>query len=190
MRIQPPDIEVPEDDPFKNDLLGREETVKVLTHIVRSIEGPCVLSVDAAWGAGKTTFLKIWAQYLRNQKFPVVEFNAGDDFSEEPFIALSTELTEGLKEYPTESLGMEIDDMKEKAKEVARSFIPGLIRAAATGVPFSEARWVNRLASLAEEKLNVYGKRARPSRCFALPSKTWRTSFVRDRIKASRLWWD
>ena len=157
MRIQPPDIEVPEDDPFKNDLLGREETVKVLTHIVRSIEGPCVLSVDAAWGAGKTTFLNIWAQYLCNEKFPVVEFNAWEtDFSEEPFIALSTELTEGLKEYADESLAQKVENIKEKTKEVARSLIPGIIKAAAAGIPLVGGELGQALASLAEEKLNAY----------------------------------
>lgn len=161
MRIQPLEIEVPEDDPFKNDLLGREDTVKVLTSIVRSIEGPCVLSVDAAWGAGKTTFLKIWAQYLRNQKFPVVEFNAWEtDFSEEPFIALSTELTEGLKDYAyaDESVTEKIDDIKSKTKEVARSLIPGIIKAAAAGVPLVGGVVGESLAALAEERLNAYEK--------------------------------
>ena len=165
MRIQPPDIEVPEDDPFKNDLLGREETVKVLTHIVRSIEGPCVLSVDAAWGAGKTTFLNIWAQHLRNEGFPVVGFNAWEtDFSEEPFIALSTELTVGLNQECEkcaddslkESLKKKVNDVKGKAKEVARSLIPGIIKAAAAGIPLVGGELGQALASLAEEKLNAY----------------------------------
>ena len=72
IRIQPREIEVPEDNPFKNDLLGRRELVEVLTHLVGSLEGPCVLAVDAAWGNGKTTFLRIWAQYLRQQEFPII----------------------------------------------------------------------------------------------------------------------
>ena len=76
IRIQPREIDVLTDDPFKNDLLDRKEPVEVLTHLVGAIEGPCVLAVDAAWGNGKTTFLRIWAQHLRNQGFPVVEFNA------------------------------------------------------------------------------------------------------------------
>ena len=85
IRIQPREIDVPENDPFKNDLLGRKESVEVLTHLVGSLEGPCVLAVDAAWGNGKTTFLRIWAQYLRNRGFPVVEFNAWEtDFSGTP----------------------------------------------------------------------------------------------------------
>lgn len=100
MRIQPFEIEVPADDPFEQDLLDRKESVEVLTHLVRSLEGPCVLAVDAAWGNGKTTFLKIWRQYLLNLGFPVVQFNAWEtDFAGDPFLASSTELTDGLKEY-------------------------------------------------------------------------------------------
>ena len=100
IRIQPKEIEVPEDDPFRHDLLGRKEPVEILTHLVGNLEGPCVLALDAAWGTGKTTFLRIWAQHLRIEGFPVVEFNAWEtDFSGEPFVALSTELTEGLDEY-------------------------------------------------------------------------------------------
>lgn len=157
MRIQPREIDVPEDDPFKYDLLGRKETVEVLTHVVNSIEGPCVLSLDAVWGTGKTTFLKIWAQYLRNEGFPVVEFNAWEtDFSEEPFVALSTELTEGLKGCTDKSLEKKIDDMKEKAKEVARSLFPGLIRVAASGVPLVGDELGEWLASLAEKKQTAY----------------------------------
>ena len=56
IRIQPQNIEVPKDDPFKHDLLGRQAAVETLTHITGNIEGPCVLAVDAAWGFGKTTF--------------------------------------------------------------------------------------------------------------------------------------
>lgn len=73
MRIQPNDIEVPAYDPFQQDLLDRKESVEVLTHLVRSFEGPCVLAVDAAWGNGKTTFLRIWRQYLLNLGFPLVQ---------------------------------------------------------------------------------------------------------------------
>ena len=77
-RIQPLDIEVLENDPFKHDLLEREEPVEILTHVLGSKEGPCVMAVDAPWGAGKTIFLRMWAQYLRDRGIPVVEFNAWD----------------------------------------------------------------------------------------------------------------
>ena len=161
IRIQPREIEVPEDDPFKNDLLGRKEPVEVLTHLVGSLEGPCVLSVDAAWGNGKTTFLKIWSQYLRNQGFPVVRFNAWEtDHSGDPFVALSTELTEGLQKYTNESMAQKVDDTKECAKEVLRRVVPGVIRLATAGIldinPLLEKEFGNALASYAEERLSAY----------------------------------
>ena len=59
IRIQPRDIDIPEDDPFKNDLLGRRQAIDTLTHLVGNLEGPCDLAVDAPWGTGKTTFLRI-----------------------------------------------------------------------------------------------------------------------------------
>ena len=70
VQIQPRDIDVPAEDPFRNDLLDRKQPAEILTHLVGSIEGPCVIAVDAAWGAGKTTFLRLWAQQLRNEGFP------------------------------------------------------------------------------------------------------------------------
>ena len=117
IRIQPQEIEIPEDDPFKNDLLDRKEPVEILTHLVGSIEGPCVLAVDAAWGTGKTTFLRIWAQYLRNHGFPVIEFNAWEtDFTGDPFVALSFELTDGLREYTDDPLPEKITATQERSK--------------------------------------------------------------------------
>ncbi len=162
IRIQPREIDVPEDNPFKNDLLGREESVKVLTHIVGSLEGPGVLAVDAAWGNGKPTFLNIWAQHLRNEGFPIVKFNAWEtDFSGDPFVALSTELTEGLpKNYPNESMAQKVDDTKERAKEVLRQAVPGIIRLATAGMlninPLLEQEVGQTLASYAEERLSAY----------------------------------
>ena len=95
--IQPQPIKIPEEDPFQYDLLDRKEAVETLTRLVGANQGPCVLAVDAPWGAGKTTFLKMWAQYLSKQKFAVVEFNAWEtDFSDDPFVALCAELTKGF----------------------------------------------------------------------------------------------
>ena len=163
IRIQPKEIEVPEDNPFENDLLGRREPADILTHIVGSIDGPCVLAIDAAWGTGKTTFLKIWSQYLRNEGFPVVEFNAWEtDFTGDPFIALSGELVAGLRRDATESLTDKIDAMKGAAKEVFRRTVPGAIRAVTAGIldlsPMLEKEAGQALASYAEKRLSNYRK--------------------------------
>ena len=93
IRIQPGSIEIPEKNPFVNDKLNRKEQIEVLTSIIELNSGPCVIAVDAAWGNGKTTFMKMWTQYLRNENFSVVDFNAWEtDYCNIPFIALYTEL--------------------------------------------------------------------------------------------------
>ena len=135
-RVQPPPIDIPADDPFRNDLLGRRESAEVLTHILASVEGPCVLAVDAAWGNGKTTFLEMWSRHLSNEGFPVVGFNAWKtDFSEDPFIALSTELTEGLDGLGLDgSLEKKVADTKAVAGKVVRHVVPAAIRVATSGI--------------------------------------------------------
>ena len=157
IRIQPRDIDIPEGNPFEQDQLDRQEAVYTLTHLVGNIEGPCVLAVDAPWGAGKTTFLKIWTQHLRNRGFPVVEFNAWEtDFSEQPFVTLSSELTEGLRKCAGKPLGGKIDALKKTAKEVVRYIAPGAIRVATAGIPIVGSVLGVVLASYSKEKLSQH----------------------------------
>lgn len=136
IHVQPREIDVPPDDPFKHDLLDRREAVDTLTHLVANLDGACTLAVDAAWGAGKTTLLRIWTQHLRNQGFPVVMFNAWEtDYSEVPFVALSTELTEGLQSEQSKLPGGSTDELKQASMQVLRWVISGAIRFAASHVP-------------------------------------------------------
>ena len=160
-RIQPKEVEIPADEPFKNDRLERQEPAEVLTQVLRFVEGPCVLAVDAPWGAGKTTFLNMLARHLRNQEFPVVEFNAWDtDFTGDPFLALSEELTDGVREYTVGPLGDEIEKVKKAAKEVLRLAIPGFIRLATAGLvdlgPMMEKEIGQALTTLAQKRLSEY----------------------------------
>lgn len=100
MRIKSLELGVPEKEPFQKDLLNRKEQAEILTSLVATIEGPCVLAVDAEWGMGKTTFLRMWSQHIRNIDFPTIEFNAWEtDFSNDPLLAVSTELIIGLRKY-------------------------------------------------------------------------------------------
>ena len=157
IRIKPRDIDVPENEPFKCDLLSRQEPAEVLTHLVGNLEEACVLAVDAPWGAGKTTFLRMWTQHLRNQGFPVVEFNAWEtDFSAEPFVTLSTELTDGLQSGKTKLPGETIKKLKEVSKDVFRWVFSNAIRIAASRVPGVSQKLGETAASYVEEWLSGY----------------------------------
>ena len=161
IRIKPREIDIPKDDPFKNDLLGRKEPAEILTHLISSLEGPTVLSVDAEWGNGKTTFLNIWAQHLRNQKFPVVNFNAWEtDFSGDPFLALPERITNGLEDNSDGTLREKINKTKEVAKEVLRHALPGAIRFATAGFldvnPLLEKELGQALTAAAKDRLAAY----------------------------------
>jgi hypothetical protein len=67
MNLKSPELEIPLADPFKNDLLGRKESAVSLTELICSTDEPLVLSINASWGEGKTTFLNMWRQILTNK---------------------------------------------------------------------------------------------------------------------------
>lgn len=91
----------------------------------------------------------------------VVKFNAWEtDFSGDPFVALSTELTDGLQEYAGKRMAKKVNATKECAKEVLRRAVPGVIRLATAGIldvnPILEKEVGSTLASYGEEKLSAY----------------------------------
>ncbi len=146
IRIQPQELEIPTENPFEHDLLGREESIKALTAVIGSIDGPCVMAVDAGWGMGKTTFLRMWAQHLRNERFPVVEFNAWEtDFAQDPFIALASEIAAGLQNLGTTSGRLGGQRLRSVAATVTRAAPGATARIVASAVPVVGARLAQEL---------------------------------------------
>ena len=135
IRIQPREIEIPAGIPFQNDLLGREEPIKALSNTLMRVEGPCVLALDAAWGTGKTTFLNLWKQYLHDNGFAVVKFNAWEnDFIDDPFIAVISEITEGFQSFLPPTRKPELTRLRKYAMQIGLSIGSGVIRLATQGV--------------------------------------------------------
>jgi Cdc6-like AAA superfamily ATPase len=91
--IKTKDILIDSQSPFDNELLGREEEIKNLTNIIQNVEDPLVLAINAPWGTGKTTFIKLWRAYLEQQDQKTLYFNAWEtDFAEDPLIVLVSKL--------------------------------------------------------------------------------------------------
>lgn len=96
LKPKPPVIE--SNNPFAGDKLNRQPLVEPLNALLRTAEDSLVLTVEAPWGWGKTTFLKMWIADLKRTNAPVVYFNAWEnDFSGTPLVSLLAELDSGLR---------------------------------------------------------------------------------------------
>ena len=84
-------IEIPCDDIFKNDRLGLEPSIASRTTALLS-RSPQAFAIDGRWGTGKSTFLALWAAYLRRDGVKVVQFNPWKAFEADPFEALTKQI--------------------------------------------------------------------------------------------------
>ncbi len=120
------DIEIDPSAPFANDCLGRKPRVETLTRLVQSTTQPFVLSVEAPWGRGKTTFLRMWKAHLESEGHLCLHFNAWEnDFVDDPLTAFVGEMDAAL----TEVLGkMEGDAAVQKHWKTIRRLGGGVLR--------------------------------------------------------------
>ncbi len=82
-------IKIEEEDPFINCKLGRKQYAEILENIVLLAPEGCVIALNGEWGIGKTTFIKMWKQYLTNKDFKTLYFNAWEtDFVQDPLIGI------------------------------------------------------------------------------------------------------
>ena len=129
IRVQPLPIEVPTCDPFKNDLLGRKAFAESLAATLGGIEGPGVFAIDGQWGTGKTTFVRMFQQHLRNEGFGVATINAWDtDYADDPLAALVSSVANA------EPDGSKREKFKKAAVGVLKIVAPAAIRIATSGV--------------------------------------------------------
>jgi energy-coupling factor transporter ATP-binding protein EcfA2 len=94
LRNRLPEIEVPKDDPFKNDKLGRKDCADAFSTLVKHYSSTgCVIALNGEWGSGKSTFVKMFMQMMENEGGHPLYFNAWEnDYISDPFVALLSEL--------------------------------------------------------------------------------------------------
>lgn len=86
------------ENPFEYDLLDREKYANTLTQIIQNTEGGFTLSIDADWGYGKTTFVRMWEKSLQNSGVSTIYLNAWEtDFSQDPLMALIDSMVDIIK---------------------------------------------------------------------------------------------
>ena len=92
-KLKEPEIE--KENPFKNCKLNRFRYGEILTQVVSTYSDGYVMAINGKWGSGKTTFVKMWKQYLEDQGFKTLYFNAWeDDFVSDPLVGLVAKFKE------------------------------------------------------------------------------------------------
>ena len=83
--------------PFYGDPLGRDVYALNLTRLVGNTETPLVMTISAPWGQGKTTFIRMWQQHLKNEGFKTVYFDAWtNDYIDDPLASFIDVLEEAM----------------------------------------------------------------------------------------------
>jgi nucleoside-triphosphatase THEP1 len=126
MKIKHREISISPENPFYNCQLGREPYAKVLTDIVNTYADGFVLGINNEWGTGKTTFVKMWQQHLKNENFQTIYFNAWEnDFDSNPLVALMSEL-KGLTNEKNKKV---FKSVVEKGAVLVKNIAPALAKA-------------------------------------------------------------
>lgn len=177
MRFKPPLITIPAETPFENDLLGRKRCADALTNLITSSDDGLVLCVNAAWGSGKTTFLSMWRQQLKNTGFKTLMFNAWEsDYVDDAMVALLGELELGVTELrvPTEDGRLipqqHIDTLKRIGGTLIRKGLPLAVRLGTGGILDYDAATEKLIADeagkYAEEQIKAYEKAKQSIKAF------------------------
>lgn len=86
------EIEVNESEPYNEDLLGRNTTGYILLQLVQSFSKGFVMALNGRWGSGKTTFVKMWQQQMKNEGYETIYYNVWEnDYISDPLIGLIAE---------------------------------------------------------------------------------------------------
>lgn len=100
MRLKSKNLDIPQDNIFLNDKLKRAKNVGNLTLLLENVSSPLVLSVNAPWGAGKTTFLKMLHANLTSKSNKSIYFSAWEtDFAVDPLLAFLGEMNSGFSTF-------------------------------------------------------------------------------------------
>jgi hypothetical protein len=125
-----------DDITYPADQLNRKQDAELLTKILvrrsnanreKPNKSSYVINVNAEWGAGKTYFVKRWAENLKHEH-PVVYIDAwSNDFMDSPIITVLAEIQEQLLETINKS---HLTRAKRKSfKNIGISVLPKILAA-------------------------------------------------------------
>ncbi|NTW73117.1 MAG: NTPase [Eubacteriaceae bacterium] len=165
MEFKAPKIRIDSTEPYKDDKLSRKNNIDNLSLLLRNFSTPIVLSINAPWGNGKTTFMEMLHADLVNNSCDAIYFSAWEtDFASDPLLAFLGEVNPSLEKL------IDGDQLKEKAWAKAKKAggyilkkgLPALIKVGTAGVIDCEAMTEEEVSKLMEgfskDLIDSYGK--------------------------------
>lgn len=128
-------LEMPRDNPFQNDLFDRKAIAENFMKIFEADEEGIILSIDSAWGTGKTTFIKMWEMMINNSneykdKYETFYFNAWEnDYIQDPLLAILTEI-----EVNDDKKKQVFEKIKNKGKKIVKPLLSTGLKVATHGI--------------------------------------------------------
>ncbi|WBF68275.1 KAP family NTPase [Desulfovibrio subterraneus] len=129
---RPPELIATPENPFGNDKLGRKDEIVRLTNLMKGTDTPLVMTLGAPWGAGKSSFVRMWKAYLESPaggEHCCIVFDAWEsDFNKEPLLGCMGEIGEFIKSHKHSSswYGQALSAFEKVVDE-----LPGLLKATA-----------------------------------------------------------
>ncbi|OAB26017.1 KAP family P-loop domain-containing protein [Flavobacterium fryxellicola] len=162
MSIRHNNIDIEPDNPFANCKLERKKYANVLLDLVNSYNNGFVLAINNKWGTGKTTFIKMWEQDLKDKDFRTVYFNAWEnDFENNALIALMGE----LKNLTTKATEPRFKKALKNAAILSKHIAPIIVQSIAdkyinaTGIKDALVNATKSLNDIFENDVNEYAKK-------------------------------
>jgi hypothetical protein len=139
LRLFPRELEIGPEEGFapEKDIFNRKQFGEQLTRIVCALEGPTVLLLDAPWGTGKTTFIKMWLGELTKAGIPNIYFDAfTNDYHDDAFLTVAGEIVTRAEELKPHKRALRKfkDTAIGVAKALGRASVRIGIRTASAGL--------------------------------------------------------
>ncbi|MBQ0795210.1 P-loop NTPase fold protein [Zhongshania sp.] len=151
--------------PYENDCLSRSGDVENLSFLLRNMTSPIVMSVNAPWGHGKTTFLEMLHADLKLNNCKSVFFSAWEtDFANDPLLAFLGEINQEINSLITgdEEKSHAWNSAKKAGVHILKKGIPALVKLGTAGIidaeKILEDEAVKLSESLSKDLIDEYSK--------------------------------
>ncbi|MEQ5775021.1 hypothetical protein J4E05_05805 [Thalassospira sp. NFXS8] len=133
MKITYPELEISPDRGFapEIDIFTRKDFGERLANLIEKSDDNPVIALNAGWGEGKSTFIKMWRGHTTNHrenKIKSIYFDAFEnDYQKDPFLTLASEIYQLIPETDKQKQ----KNFREKASKALKSITRGIVKVAA-----------------------------------------------------------